>query len=249
MDELWDRFEVFEALHHSLTICNPMSSAELDEVVAAMQLTHGSSVLDVACGYGELLFRVANQTPIIGTGIDLSPWMITAAHNDASTRAADADLTWVLGEAREFTTDPAPDVAVCIGAEWIWHDFSGTARALSQRLGDGGVAVIGAARLHHRADAERVAQDRGRVETVDDMRAQLGRYGLTPVHRVDPDDAGWDNYLAATADAAESWAIEHPGPRAEQWVEEQADWQAARDRDRDVIGWSVWIARKSTPTE
>jgi len=40
--------------------------------------------------------------------------------------------------------------------------------------------------------------------------------------------------------------VAYPGPRADRWIEEQADWQAARERDRDVIGWSLWIARAST---
>ena len=74
----------------------------------------------------------------------------------------------------------------------------------------------------------------------------LATHGLVPVHRVDPDDAGWDAYLARTAQAAADWAVAYPGPRADRWIEEQADWQAARERDRDVIGWSLWIARAST---
>ena len=117
-----------------MQVCNPMTSAELDEVVSALGLASGSLLLDVACGYGEFLFRSAAQADISGVGIDLSPWMITAAAEQALVRAPNASLHWVLGEARSFTTTPTPDVAVCIGAEWIWHDFSGTVRALSHRL-------------------------------------------------------------------------------------------------------------------
>ena len=249
VDSAWERFEVFEALHHSMQVCNPMTSAELDEVVSAVGLTGGSLLLDVACGYGEFLFRSAAQADISGVGIDLSPWMITAAAQQVLVRAPNARLHWVLGEARSFTTTPAPDVAVCIGAEWIWHDFSGTVRALSQRLGPGGVAVIGAARLHKNADQDEVRAKRGFVESLDDMHDTLQHNGLVAQHRVDPDDAGWDAYLARTATAAADWAERYPGPRADKWVEEQADWQQARDRDRDVMGWSVWIARKDRPSE
>jgi SAM-dependent methyltransferase len=231
-----------------MQICNPMTNVELDEVISAMGLASGARVLDVACGYGELLFRAAAQADISGVGIDLSPWMITAAAEHARVRAPNANLHWVLGEARDFTTAPAPDVAVCIGAEWIWHDFSGTVRALSQRLGPGGVAVIGAARLHKDADQDEVRSQRGFVESLDDMQETLKHNGLVAQHRVDPDDAGWDAYLARTATAAADWAELSPGPRAARWLEEQVDWQQARDRDRDVMGWSVWIARKGGPS-
>ena len=92
-------------------------------------------------------------------------------------------------------------------------------------------------------------RERGVVETIDDQQRTLARLGLTPVHRVDPGDAGWDAYLARTAAAAHAWAMAHPGPTSDRWIEEQHDWQQARERDRDVIGWSVWIARSGHPVE
>jgi len=55
----WDRFEVFEALHHTMQICNPMTSAQLDELINSLDLRAGMYVYDVACGYGELLRRCA----------------------------------------------------------------------------------------------------------------------------------------------------------------------------------------------
>ena len=107
--------------------------------------------------------------------------------------------------------------------------------------------MIGAARLHTAADADQSAERTwgGRNHRRPARTCWL-RTVWCPVHRVDPDDAGWDAYLARTAQAAADWAVAYPGPRADRWIEEQADWQAARERDRDVIGWSLWIARAST---
>ncbi len=232
-----------------MQICNPMSSAQLDEVVDTIGPVEALRVLDVACGYGELLIRCAESAPIVGLGIDLSPWMICGAAEAAATRPLpDAELQWVLGEARDFEPDPSADVAVCIGAEWVWHDFGGTVRALVERVNDGGALVVGAARLHLGADQQAVRKSHGVVESIDDMAVTLHSHGLHIEHRVDPDDAGWDDYLARTHRAAEAWAVRHPGPRAERWLAEQRDWQQARERDREVIGWSVWIARKTTPS-
>jgi len=245
VDDVWDRFEIFEALHHSMQICNPMDSSELNEVIEAFGLSGGEHVYDAACGFGELLIRCAEKTAIAGTGVDLSPWMVTGAVDEAERRVPNADLRWELGEARDYLPEPRPDVAVCIGAEWVWHDFTGTARALSQQVAPGGVVAIAAARLRHGADQAAVTANHGTVETVDDMAATLQRFGLVPVHRVDPTDDGWDGYLARTAVAVEQWRQLYPGDRAERWASEQRDWQAARDRDRHITGWSVWVAHKA----
>jgi SAM-dependent methyltransferase len=226
-----------------MQICNPLTSAELDEVLDSTELVDDAAVLDVGCGYGEVLFRAAERARIQGTGVDLSPWMIAAAASHQQSRAPTARLRWVLGEASDFVSDIQPDVSVCIGAEWVWHDFRGTARALAEHLGPEGVAVLGAARLHTAADSDLVRRERGVVETLDDQRDVLRDFGFEPIHRVDADDAGWDSYLSRTADAARSWADLYPGPASDQWVHDQADWSAARENDREVIGWSVWIAR------
>ena len=140
VDDVWQRFEIFEALHHSMQICNPMTSAELDEVIEATEPDAGHHVVDMACGYGEVLFRMAAQRDINGTGVDLSPWMIASAADQTPVRAPNGTLQWVLGEARDYFPVHASDIAVCIGAEWVWHDFSGTAKALAARLAPGGVS-------------------------------------------------------------------------------------------------------------
>jgi len=245
--DVWDRFEVFEALHHTMQICNPMTTAQLDGLIEALDLSSSDSVYDAACGYGELLFRAVEAGASGGVGIDLSPWMIRSAHATASRRDPSGRVQWILGEARDYQPVRQPTVAVCIGAEWVWHDFNGTCRALAGLVGTGAIVVIGAARLHHRADPAIVRRDRGHVDTVDDMAQMLRAHGLAPFHRIDPDDAGWDAYLARTAVAAQRWADANPGLRAQRWLDEQDDWQAARERDRDVIGWSLWMARKFEP--
>lgn len=248
LEELWDRYEVFEALHHALRICNPMSNDQFDELIDVIAPRAATTIHDIGCGYGELLLRSAERAPIAGVGLDPSPWMLATAAERAATRVAGASLRWVLGEARAFRPEPA-DVAVCIGAEWAWHDFRGTARALAEQTRGGGLVVVGAARLHLDADPTETRRSRGSIDTIDDMRVHLEDVGLHPVHRIDPDDAGWDAYLEGTARCVDQWAASHPGPRSEQWIADQREWQAARDRDRAVIGWSVWVARKQSSPE
>lgn len=242
----WERFEIFEALHHSIDICNPMTSAHLDEIIETMDLGRDSVVLDVACGFGELLLR-AGAHEADGIGVDLSPWMLHGLLRRASERSVVAPEVW-LGDAKRFTPPRPVNRVVCIGAEWVWHDAKGTARALRKLCADDGLVVVGAARLHHDANQIDVGSSHGVVPSVDDIEQAFRGVGIEPVHRVDPSDDDWDNYLAETAQAVAAWQAMHPGPRAERWRDEQQEWLAARERDRGIMGWSTWVARCAPPS-
>lgn len=243
LDDLWERFEVFEALHHDIAICNPMSDEHVDDMFDVLDLHDKARVLDVACGSGEVLIRAAERADIAGTGVDLSPWMIQAAARRSEQRVPRAAIEWVLADASAHVPQHLHDVVFCIGAEWVWHDFAGTARALAGLVKPDGLAVIGSGRLHSHADQRTVRSTHGFVESIADQRRTLEQLGFRPVHRIDPTDADWDRYLARTARSASRWAIAHPGERSGRWIEAQREWMDARERDRGIIGWSLWIAR------
>ena len=125
----WDRFEVFEALHHGMRICNPMTGADLDVVLDALAPHPGERWLDVACGHGELLIRGAERAEIAGVGVDLSPWVLVRSLEAALERKVANRLEWRLGDAHDLGKDERFDIVSCLGASWIWHGFAGTARA------------------------------------------------------------------------------------------------------------------------
>lgn len=244
VDAVWDRFEIFEALHHTQTICNPMSSDELDETIDALGLVDGATVLDIACGPGELLMRAAARADIDGVGLDLSPWMLNAAVRRSAERQPDARLRWVLTEAKHWLVPEPVDALTCLGADWIWHGTAGTLAAMAERVRPGGRVAIGSPRLHFDGDPEAVSKEFGKVDTVADIDALVRSNGLEIVTRIHPDDAGWDRYMDRCEANATAWVERYPSERADRWLDEQQDWRDARERDRSLIGWSVWVAER-----
>ncbi|MCB2222868.1 MAG: class I SAM-dependent methyltransferase [Actinobacteria bacterium] len=235
----WERFEVFEALHHRMRICNPMLPADLERLLDALAPAPGAGMLDLACGHGELLIRAAERGPVAGTGVDLSPWAVSRAAREARRRVPDADLRWVLGDARAY---PAGhwDAVTCLGASWVWHGFTGTARAVAGRCRPGGTMAIGDLVLKPGADSAAVAAEHGRMPSLDEQAAALAGLGLTDaVPTVVPDDS-FEAYDARIAGSAAAWE----GPRADEHREEQRRWAEDHRRDRQVLSWVVWVARR-----
>lgn len=243
VESLWELFEIFEALHHTMRIANPMSSEDLDDVVALLAPTDGESVLDIACGYGELLLRLRRQAEIDGLGADLSPWMIHAAHSYAKSERVDG-LRWMVGEASKLPVEPTYDVVTCLGATWIWHGFNGTVRAISERTSPGGRIAIGEMHIRDGIDPEAATQPHGRLMSHQELDETFDRHGIDVIGRIRTADHSWDDYLARTATSAVLWQELHPSEAADRYVAEQQEWESDHARDRQFLTWSVWVGVK-----
>lgn len=240
---LWDRFEIFEALHHRQTICNPMTEAEFEALLDLLGPGPGVSMVDIACGSGELLIRCHEHGATSSTGLDLSPWMLDAAATRAAARLGDRPRPrWLLTDAARRDLVDIADRVVCLGADWIWHGMAGTVAALALRVTPGGRVAYGGPRLNFGADPATVTVEFGRLDTVAGVEARLAECGLSLVERIDPGETGWVAYLDRGRECAAEWAELYPGEKSERWVAEQAQWRADFERDREIVGWSVWVA-------
>jgi cyclopropane fatty-acyl-phospholipid synthase-like methyltransferase len=64
MELKMDIWKFFSVLHKYHRVCNPMSTAKLDELIGLLELDPGATVLDIACGKGEILTRLAERYEI-----------------------------------------------------------------------------------------------------------------------------------------------------------------------------------------
>lgn len=236
VDDLFERFEVFEALHHGLEIASPMSSADLDAVVDLLEPVDGDVAVDLACGGGALLLRLAERARIRGSGVDLSPWMIAAAVDRA--RGVHG-LDWIVGEARDHRVEGA-DLVACLGASWVWHGLGGTVRAVAERVRPGGRVAIGDMR---RSDAVN-SDTRVRLPGASEIDVLFDEHELDVLGRITTSAHDWDGYLERTRRAFERWADVSQSPRAEEYRDVLGEWEADQRRDREVLVWSVWVGRR-----
>lgn len=239
--ELWERFQFFEALHHHLDIMNPLSADQLDRVVEAISPSDGLRVMDIGCGHGELLIRLANRAQIQGLGIDLSPWQANRAAHRAVEYGVDELLWFWLGDGVETPVDNPWDVVVLLGVSWIWGGFDGTLDALLDRTVPGGLIVFGDTYLKDPLMRPAAEAAYGPTLTHAEELGRLRAAGVDVLQEIQTGPGDWLRYDADRAAGARQWIDAHPADqrfadRHEAWSVEHAD-------DHTWLGWTVWIGR------
>lgn len=243
VERAWELFERFEALHHLMAICNPMSARDLDALVDALDPADGQRMIDLACGHGELLLRLAERADVQGTGVDLSPWVLARAIAEAERRNVAERLEWWVGDAAEFEGDGRYDAASALGSSWIWDDDAGTARALAALVRPEGLVAVGD--LYRRPGVERDAVAHyGEVPTHDGLLAAFDEAGLDIVGEIEPSAASWDDYQQRIARSADAWVARHPSDAAQQYWDDQNAWASEHARDAELVGWCLRIGRR-----
>ena len=61
MQQELDIWKFFGITHKNHVVCNPMSTVKIDEMIELLKLDSESWVLDIACGKGEMLTRIAER--------------------------------------------------------------------------------------------------------------------------------------------------------------------------------------------
>ena len=67
-----DTWKFYDITHREHVVCNPTSEEKLARLVEFLRLPPKAQVVDIACGKGEFLIRLAEAYGVRGMGIDIS---------------------------------------------------------------------------------------------------------------------------------------------------------------------------------
>lgn len=193
------RFTVAESSHR---ILNPFTDQKLAALGAALNPAPGTTMLDLACGKGELLCTWAREHGTTGVGVDINPPFVAAARERAVELDVD-DMVWFVEADAAGWVSPEPvGIVSCCGATWIGGGVEGTLDLLARSLVPGGIALIGEPFWREVPESEEAvrgskAQSVSDFSTLAELLVRVRRHGWDVVEMVLADEDSWDRYVAA----------------------------------------------------
>jgi len=244
--DIWKFYSVTHAYH---VLCNPMSTAKLEELIGLLGLNPGAAVLDIACGKGEMLTRLAERYEVSGVGVDISPYFVDDAKQKLQERVPVAQIKILNMDGADYSSDQPFDLAMCIGASWIYQGHRGTLRALKAMTKAGGLILVGEPFWLKEPDEAYLAAE-------NHTRNMFGTHyenvlvgedeGLFPLYTMVSNQDDWDRYETLQWYATESYARDNPDdPDVSEILVRAAHGRTNYLRwGRDTLGWALYLFRK-----
>ena len=140
-----DIWKYYDITHKKHIICNPMSKFKLDGLSLLLDIKTGSKVLDIGCGKGEFLVRLAELFNIHGIGVDISPYFIKDCVKKKSERIPKSDIEFLEMDGAKYKPENNGlfDLTTCLGASFVYNGFTGTINALKKMTKPEGLLIIG----------------------------------------------------------------------------------------------------------
>ncbi|MBI4310185.1 MAG: class I SAM-dependent methyltransferase [Chloroflexi bacterium] len=247
-----DLWKYFDITHKHHLVCNPTSVAKLDMVIGLLRLGPGARVVDIACGKAEMLTRLAERYGITGVGVDISPYFASDARKKLQERAPKADIRLLQMDGAQYRpeTPGSFDLAMCVGASWVFNGHRGTLRALKEMTRPGGLVLVGEPYwIREPSDQYLAAEGAPKREEFSSHLGNVaigGEGGLAPLYTCASNQDDWDMYVTLQWYATDEYVRTHADdPDLPELLAKQAQARELYLRwERDTLGWAMYLFRR-----
>ncbi|MDQ1017793.1 SAM-dependent methyltransferase [Streptomyces afghaniensis] len=231
--------------HTRLTFHGPLSEARADQLVTRLTANTPTTVLDIGCGWGELMLRILAATPEAtgtGTGIDINADDLARGRKAAEARGLTARVRFLEESANGTPHGPA-DLVLCVGSsQALGSQLPQALGELRKLVTDHGRVLLGEGfwqRPPTDAELSRMWPD-AKAGDHPDLATLVGLAvdaGFRPEWTETASLAEWEEFESAYLADTEVWLARHPGHPLAAETRERADrHRAAWLTYRGVLG-------------
>lgn len=208
--------------YQHLTFMAPMSEARAEGLVRFLAASEPGTVVDIGCGWAELLLRVVAAAPQLGgMGIDLDDASVRRAVEAAAGRGLTSRAEFLVGDAPEIAA-PEATAVISVGSSQVWTvgesldrpmDYRLALRSLRGLVKPGGRVVYGEGIWSAPPTPEAVAPLAGRLDefvTLAELVEVAVECDFMPVgcHEASLDE--WDAFESGYTARYATWLGAHP---------------------------------------
>lgn len=210
---------------------SPIAPWRADRLVASLAATSPATIVDIGCGWGELLLRLAAAVPGASAwGIDSDAELLERGRAGAVARGLADRVSFVEYQGDAWTR--GADLVVCVGAAHAFGTSAVALEALAPLVAPGGRLLFGDG-FWERVPTEVELASMWPGTTADEqlvlpdlVDAAVGA-GLRPLRIETVERGEWEDFESGIQADKELWLLANPGSDRAGEVREQAD----RNRD------------------
>ena len=206
---------------------SPIAPWRADRLVAGLSAAGPETIVDIGCGWGELLLRLAAAVPgARAWGVDSDAELLERGRSNAAARGLDGRVEFVERAGRDWSR--SADLVVCVGAAHAFGTGAEALAALAPLVEPGGRLLFGEAvweREPTEAELGRMWPDTRREECplLPDLVEAGVEAGLRPLRIESVDQSEWDDFESGFLADWEQWLLANPGHERAAAIREQAD--------------------------
>ncbi len=221
----------------------PLSEAHAADLVRRLSVAPSGSVLDLGCGWGELLIRAvtAGGEGATGVGVDTDAALLERGRASARERGVADRVTFVQAPAQTWA-EPA-DRVICIGSTHVWGETPDALRALDALVAPGGRLLFGDGCWDRPPTDAATAIFGDGVLALPELVGCATDAGWRVLDLTTADLREWDEFEGAWRLGREEWLLAHPdAPQASELRDQLRERLAEYVSDyRGVLGFCYLV--------
>ncbi|MDQ1383845.1 MAG: hypothetical protein QOG65_1224 [Actinomycetota bacterium] len=190
----------------------PLDRAHAQRLVASLRPLTGASIVDLGCGWAELLLRVLEDEPTTrGVGVDRDAPSIARARLNAEARGVHDRVRLVCEDAAAWSDEA--DVAIVIGSSHAWGGTQATLQGARPLLRPGGRLLLGEGFWERPPTPDALAALGARVDEFATLAGLVDlclAQGYRLVALSTASLAEWDDFESRYCAGRERWLLRYP---------------------------------------
>ena len=246
-----DKWKYYDIRHKRHLLCNPMNKEKFERLCRLLRLESEARVLDIACGKGEFLIRLAELHHISGVGVDISPYCISDCLKKRRNRVPNCNVEFIEMDGAKYKPERSEsfDLTMCIGASWIYGGYRGTLCALKKMTKQGGLIIVGEPFWLKEPSEEYLKADKMKRE---DFRTHYEnvkageKEGLTCIYTMASNHDDWDHYETLGWWSINEYKKTNPNDQdnPELLKRKNCEKETYLRWGRETLGWAIYVFRK-----